>query len=85
MIDGRRRARRSGEDRFQRRELRDPRREMGPGFVEPVYQECLEIELARRGIPIEAKAELNLVYKGEVLKQQYEPDIICYGKILLEL
>ena len=42
-------------------------REMGCGFLEGVYQECLEKELKRRGIPFVAQQELRLVYKGELL------------------
>ncbi len=60
-------------------------REMGPGFVEPVYQECLEIELTRREIPFVPQQHLQLIYKGEVLKQVYIPDAICFGQIIVEL
>jgi GxxExxY protein len=60
-------------------------REMGCGFLEAVYQECLEKELARRGIPFVAQYELNLVYKGEPLKQIYKPDLICFDSIIVEL
>lgn len=60
-------------------------REMGCGFLEPVYQECLEKELALRGIPFIAQQELQLKYKGAPLKQRYKPDLICYGKIIIEL
>src|ERR1035438_1955082 len=38
-------------------------REMGCGFLESVYQECLEKELSARGIPFEAQQELRLHYK----------------------
>lgn len=58
---------------------------MGFGFFEAVYQECLEKELWRRGIPFIAQQELKLSYKGEELKQFYKPDLICYGKIIVEL
>jgi GxxExxY protein len=58
---------------------------MGCGFLEAVYQECLEIELYDRGIPFEARKELELDYKGRCLKQRYVPDFICYGKIIIEL
>jgi GxxExxY protein len=60
-------------------------REMGCGFLESVYQECLEKELAKQGIPYDAQKELSLSYKGEPLKQVYKPDLICYGKIIVEL
>jgi len=60
-------------------------REMGCGFLEAVYQECLEKELQSRGIPFTAQQELRLCYKGEELKQFYKPDLICYDKIIIEL
>jgi GxxExxY protein len=60
-------------------------REKGCGFLEAVYQECLEIELALRGVPYRAQAELMLDYKGRALRQTYKPDAICYEKIVVEL
>lgn len=60
-------------------------REMGCGFLEAVYQECLERELTSRGISFVAQPDLALNYKGEPLKQIYKPDFICFGKIILEL
>ena len=63
----------------------DVYREMGCGFLEAVYQECLNRELTTRGIPFVAQPELALNYKGEPLKQTYKPDFICYEKIIVEL
>jgi GxxExxY protein len=60
-------------------------KEMGSGFLEAVYQECLEIELIERGIPFLAQRELLIHYKGRPLKQTYKPDFVCYGKIVVEL
>lgn len=60
-------------------------REMGCGFLEAVYQECLEKEFLYRQLPFEAQKELVLSYKGEHLAQTYKPDFICYGKIIVEL
>ena len=60
-------------------------REMGCGFLEAVYQECLEKELRRSEIPFLAQQDLRLFYKGEELKQSYRPDLICYEKIIVEL
>jgi len=59
--------------------------EMGSGFLEPVYQECLEIEFGRRKIPSKSQERINLNYKGTQLKNVYIPDLICYEKIVIEL
>lgn len=58
---------------------------LGTGFAEEVYQKALEMELAERGIPFEAQRELTLSYKGRTLRKTYRPDLICYGKIVVEL
>ena len=60
-------------------------RELGCGFLEAVYQECLERELGLRGIPFESQKELRLSYKGDVLNLTYKPDLICCGSIIVEL
>ena len=60
-------------------------REMGCGFLEAVYQECLQKELTARGIPFVSQPELKLTYKGKLLQQTYKPDLICYTQIILEL
>jgi len=36
-------------------------KEKGTGFLEPVYQECLEIELEHQGIPFRSQVELGLL------------------------
>lgn len=58
---------------------------MGPGFLEPVYQECLELEFGDRGLPFAAQKDLALSYKGRPLKSRYTPDFICHDKIILEI
>lgn len=59
--------------------------ELGCGFLEAVYQECLEKELMKRGIPFISQPLLSLYYKGEKLNQFYKPDLLCFDCILLEL
>ncbi len=59
--------------------------EKGCGFLEPVYQECLGIEFEYQRIPAIAKPSLGLSYRGRTLKQIYEPDYVCFGKIIVEL
>ena len=59
--------------------------EKGCGFLEPVYRECLAIKFEHQGIPAISKPSLTLSYRGRILMQTYEPDFICFVKIVLEL
>jgi GxxExxY protein len=59
--------------------------QLGRGFLEPVYQEALCIELRRRRIPFEDQQEVVILYKGEALEKKYVADFICYGQIVIEL
>jgi GxxExxY protein len=58
---------------------------MGPGYLEEVYQECLERELKLREIPFQSQPQLNLYYKGEHLSRYYRPDLFVYSGIVVEL
>jgi GxxExxY protein len=60
-------------------------REMGCGFMESVYQECLEREFSLRGIPYKSHLQLSIKYEDKVLKQFFIPDFVCYDKIILEI
>ncbi len=60
-------------------------RELGPGFLEAVYQEALEIEFAVTSVPAEAQKPLPITYKNHLLKKEYIADFVCYGQIIVEL
>jgi GxxExxY protein len=60
-------------------------KEKGCGFLEAVYQECLELEFGFQAIPFAARVDLALSYKGHPLRQRYFPDFTCFGKIVVEL
>ena len=59
--------------------------EKGNGFAEPVYQDCMEIELRHLGIPFDAQRNFPITYRGVQLNHTYTPDLLCYDKIILEL
>ena len=58
---------------------------LGGGFGEPVYQECIQLEMGLRKIPFEAQKRLNIIYKGVLLQKEYFADLVCYGQIIVEL
>lgn len=59
--------------------------DLGPGFLEAIYQEAMEIETATRKIPALPEQRIYVNYKGSPLKKFYEADLICYDKIIVEL
>ena len=59
--------------------------QLGFGFLEAVYQECLELEFIKRGIPYNREKELKINYDGIELRQTNKADFVCYGEIIVEL
>jgi len=59
--------------------------DLGPGFLENIYQEAMEIELESRKIPSKSPQEIHIRYKGQTLKKFYVADLVCYDKIIVEL
>jgi GxxExxY protein len=60
-------------------------KDKGNGFVEPVYQDAMEIELEVIGIPFDAQRNYQIHYRGRPLQHSYTPDLLCYEKIIVEL
>jgi len=59
--------------------------QLGCGFLEAVYQDALEVELAARDIPYVREASVPVYYKGKPLPSNYRVDFMCYEKIPVEL
>ncbi len=60
-------------------------RELGPGFLESVYQEAMKLELSARSVPFEAEKPISIEYKGQRLSQNYFADLVCFEQIIVEL
>ncbi len=59
--------------------------ELGHGFLEAVYQEALEMEFTRRGIPFLREKQLVIYFTGKPLKTHYNADFFCYDSVIVEL
>ncbi len=60
-------------------------REMGPGLLESVYQDCMGLELKIRGLQFHARHKLPLVYKGNALPDPLEMDFYFPGLLVVEI
>jgi len=58
---------------------------LGPGRLEAVYQEALEIELELRQISFVPKPKITVSYKGRELRSYYRPDFIVLEEIVVEI
>jgi len=60
-------------------------RELGPGFLEGVYQEAFSGELAKQGIPFRPEVELPVFYQGDKLSTSYRADFVYFDSIIVEV
>lgn len=60
-------------------------KQLGCGFLEPVYQEALGIEFSKRDIPFRREVQLPIHYKGALLTTGYCVDFICFESVIVEL
>jgi GxxExxY protein len=58
--------------------------QLGPGFLESVYEEAFAVELELKGIKFQKQRELPVFYKGRNIKQ-FVCDFIVEDKVIVEL
>ncbi len=59
-------------------------RELGPGFLESVYEAALAIELADRGFAVERQSPIRVQYKGHDVGEG-RMDMLVERKLIVEL
>ncbi len=57
---------------------------LGPGFLEKVYENALMVLMRREGITAEQQAAVKVMFEGEVVGE-YFADILVDNQIILEL
>ena len=60
-------------------------KQLGCGFLEPVYQEALAVEFALQNVPFRREVRLPVHYKGQLLETRYCADFICFDAVVVEL
>jgi GxxExxY protein len=60
-------------------------RTLGPGLLESIYLECLQCELASRGLRFVAQKPVPIIYKGMKLDASYRIDLIVEDRIVVEV
>ncbi|MBK1646817.1 GxxExxY protein [Thiocapsa imhoffii] len=58
--------------------------ELGPGFLERVYENALAIELSAAGLAVRTQCPIHVQYKGQIVGE-YIADLVVEGRVLLEL
>jgi GxxExxY protein len=59
-------------------------RELGPGFLEYVYEEALCYELRKREVPYERQVDLEIFYKDYCIPKRYRADLLIDETILVD-
>jgi GxxExxY protein len=57
---------------------------LGPGLLESIYEEALCMELQLRGISFQRQVEVDVDYKGHIIKGQ-RIDLLVAGEVIIEL
>ena len=60
-------------------------RNLGPGLLESIYEECMVYELQKRGLAVKRQLELPVLYKSVKLEQRYRIDLLVNDEVVIEL
>lgn len=58
---------------------------LGPGLLESSYEACLQYELQKSGLSVEAQKALPLVYEEVKLETGYRIDLLVNNSIIIEV
>jgi len=59
-------------------------KELGPGYLESVYEDALCYELDLRKIPYQRQIDLDVTYKDVIFERRFRADLLIENKVLVE-
>ena len=63
----------------------DVHRELGPGLLESIYEECLVHVLREQGLDVVTQQRVPLIFRGRVLSTPLRLDILVEDLIIVEV
>ena len=60
-------------------------RNLGPGLLESVYQECLKYELQVAGLEVAVQVPVSITYKEIFLEYGFRIDLLVEDEVIVEL
>ena len=60
-------------------------RQLGPGFIESIYENALVFELRKCGLPVEQQLEVPVVYAGQIEVGKHRLDLLVAGQTVVDL
>lgn len=58
---------------------------LGPGLLESLYLQCLQVELTQRGLPYMAQVSVPIAYKGKDLGTCHRLDLVVDERVVVEV
>ena len=59
-------------------------KELGPGYLESVYEDALCYELDLKNIPYQRQIDLDAKYKDVIFEKRFRADLLVENKVLIE-
>jgi GxxExxY protein len=63
----------------------DVHRQLGPGLLESVYEECLCFEIKQTGLAFRRQVPLPIVYKQVRLDSGFRMDLVVESQLIVEI
>ncbi len=60
-------------------------REIGPGLLESIYEDCLSWEIGKRGFTVERQKVIPVIYKNTLTSHPFRLDMLIEDKVVVEI